>query len=82
MPQYMVVNRHPAEECEPMEAHLARLPTRLRGKDLLCTCPYGVHGFFMVLEGETGEDVIRGLPSEWRKGSQAFQIEIFPLEPQ
>lgn len=81
MPQYIVINRHRAEECDPMEVVLQHLPEHLRGKDLLCTCPYGVHGYYMVLEGETGEEVILGLPPELQKGSQALQIEIFPLEP-
>lgn len=79
MQKYLVVNFHPAEDCVPMEAGLDHLPTHLEGKDFLCTCPEGPHAFYMVVEGDTAEDVIVGLPSEWRPGSNAYPVEIFPL---
>ena len=79
MASYIVVNNHAPEECEPMEAAIARLPEHLRGRTFICTCPEGPHGFYLLVEGETAEGVIRGLPPEWRKGSTAYPAEVFSL---
>ena len=64
-----------------MEAGLEHLPSHLVGREFICTCPEGPHGFYMVLEGETAEEVIRGLPPEWRPGTDAYPAEIFDLSP-
>jgi hypothetical protein len=79
MGSYIVVNSHAPEDCEPMEAPMSRLPAHLKDKDFICTCPEGPHAFYLLLEGETAEQVIEGLPQEWRKGSTAYPAEIIPL---
>lgn len=79
MQRYIVVNNHAPEECEPMEAGLHRVPARLEGADFYCTCLEGPHAFYLVVEGETAEEVISGLPPEWRRGSEAYPVEVFPL---
>jgi hypothetical protein len=33
----------------------------------------------MVLEGDSSESVIAGLPVEWRPGARAIPLEIFKL---
>ena len=81
MQRYLVVNSHTAEECEPMETAMYHLPAHLEGKDFLCTCPEGPHAFYMVVEGDTAEEVIAGLPPEWRRGTMAYPVEIFQLAP-
>jgi hypothetical protein len=79
MGSYIVVNSHTPEECEPMEVVIDHLPVHLRGQDFICTCAEGPHGFYMLVEGQTAEQVIQGLPSVWRKGSAAYPVEIFHL---
>ncbi len=81
MPEYMLVNVHPPEECDLMEVGLTRLPEHLLGRYFMCTCPYGQHGFYLLVEGDTTEQVIERLPREWRKGTRALPVEGFPLEP-
>ena len=77
--KYMVVNRHAPEECGPMESALTHLPDHLRGQELFCPCPYGEHGYYMLLEGDSSEAVIGGLPKEMQKGTRAVPIEILTL---
>lgn len=77
--QYMVTHRHPPEECETQDSDIEELPAHLKGKDFYCSCPYGEHGFVMFIEGETAEEVIRGLPAAWRKGTRAVGVEVFKL---
>lgn len=79
MQKYIVVNRHAPEECEPMEAGLRHVPPQLNGADFYCTCPEGPHAFYLIVRGETAESVIGGLPQEWRRGSEAYPVEVFPL---
>jgi hypothetical protein len=79
MQRYFVINSHSAEECEPMEVAMDRLPAHLEGQEFICTCPEGPHAFYMILEGDTAEEVIAGLPREWRAGTEAYPVEIFRL---
>lgn len=76
---YIVINKHAPEECEPMDAGLDHLPEHLKGKAFYCTCPGGEHGFYMILEGESSEAVVQGLPPEWRPGTRALPLETFRL---
>jgi hypothetical protein len=76
----MVINEHAPAECEPMEAGLDHLPAHLKGKDFYCTCPFGRHGFYMILEGESSEQVVQGLPTELLLGNtRVGQLEVFRL---
>lgn len=80
MATYLIINEHRAEECEPMEAGMDRLPEHLKGKNFYCTCPYGKHGFYMILDGESSEQVVAGLPPELLISStRAEQVEVFKL---
>jgi hypothetical protein len=80
MPQtYIVINKHTPEECEAMDAGMTHLPERMNGKDFICTCPYGEHGFYMLLEGDSIEELIGALPSELRRGTRALAVEIMRL---
>jgi hypothetical protein len=76
---YLVINRHEPDQCGPMDAGINRIGDHLKGKDFHCTCPFGEHGFYMILEGESAEDVVNGLPPEWRPGTRAIGIETFKL---
>jgi hypothetical protein len=80
MTRYIVVNEHTPEQCGPMERDMDKIPDRLRGLDFLCTCPGGVHGYYMVMEGDSAEDVLKALPESLRLGAtRAQSLEIFKL---
>lgn len=76
---YLVVNHHKPEECEALEPGFSRLPEHLIGKDFYCPCPYGEHSFYMIVEGDSSEEVIHGLPQEFQPGTRAVPVEIFRL---
>lgn len=76
---YMVLNRHEAEACEPMEAALNYIPEHLRGREFYCSWPYGEHGFMMLIEGDSAEEVVSGLPRELRAGTRAVALELLRL---
>ena len=80
MATYLVINEHAPEGCEPMEGGLDHIPEHLKGKDFYCTCPFGKHGFYMILEGDSSDQVVQGLPSELLIGStRVEQLEVFRL---
>lgn len=58
---------------------MPHLPDRMKGRDFICTCPYGEHGFYMILEGESSEELIGALPTELRPGTRALGVEIMTL---
>jgi hypothetical protein len=78
--KYMLINKHTPEQCSAMDAGMAHIPDRMKGKDFLCSCPFGEHGFWMILEGESSEEVMNeGLPPELRPGTRAIAIEVMKI---
>jgi hypothetical protein len=76
---YIVINRHAPEDCEPMDAGIEKIGPHLKGRYFFCTCTFGEHAFYMILEGNSSESVISGLPPEWRPWTRAVPLEIFKL---
>jgi len=81
MTLYMVINSHTPEECEPMEADVGTIPAALKGKDFYCTCPFGEHGYYVFLEGDSTEEVLGLLPPSLRNGgrTRAVPYEVWQL---
>lgn len=77
---YMIVNEHSPEDCGPMEAGIPKVPTRWKGTEFYCTCPAGTHGYFMIVEATSTEEVMQLLPAEFKAGStKALPLEVFQL---
>jgi hypothetical protein len=77
MGKYIVVNAHRPEECEAMEADVAKIGPELKNTDFLCTCPAGEHGYYMIVEGETAEQVLGYFPPSLKLGkTRAVPLEV------
>jgi hypothetical protein len=77
---FIIVNEHSAEDCEPMEAGIPKVPEQWRGTNFYCTCPGGVHGYFMMVEANSAEEVMQLLPVEFQAGNtRALALEVFQL---
>lgn len=79
MGQFLVINHHTPEECEAISPGIERPPARLKGTKFYCPCPYGEHSFYMVLEGNSAENILESLPPSFRPGTRAVGLEIFDL---
>jgi len=76
----MIVNEHSPEDCEAMDAGIPLFPDHWKGTSFYCTCPGGVHGYFMVVAADSAEQVMRLLPAQFRAGStRALALEVFHL---
>ena len=77
MGRYIVLNTHSAEECEPMEADIGKVGPEIRGKDWMCTCPSGEHAYYIVMEGDSAEQVLSFFPPSLKLGkTRAVPLEI------
>ena len=77
---YIIVNEHDPEDCEAMDAGIPKFPEQWRGTSFYCTCPGGTHGYFMIVEANSTEEVMQLLPAEFQAGStKALPLEIFQL---
>jgi hypothetical protein len=77
---YLIVNNHEAEQCEAMEADMDRLPEQLKGKEFFCTCPHGVHGYYLFVDAESSDQAIDVLPPSFRLGdTRAQALEVIHL---
>lgn len=80
MGRYIVLNIHAPHECEAMEVDADKIGPELKGQDFLCTCPAGEHGYFMILEGQTAEQVLGYFPQSLKIGkTRAVPIETMRL---
>jgi len=80
MGRYLVLNTHAPEECEAMEADMEILGPELKGRDFLCTCPAGEHAFYMILEGDTAEQVLGYFPPSLTLGkTRAVPLDVMRL---
>jgi hypothetical protein len=81
MARYMVINSHSPEECEEMEGDADKLPAVLKGKDFYCTCPFGEHGYYMFLEGDSSQEVLALMPQSFLAGgtTRAVAYEVWKL---
>lgn len=77
MQPFLVINHHEPQECEAVGVEGA--PPRLKGTKFYCPCPFGEHAFYMIVEGDTAEEIIQGLPPSMRRGTRAVAIEIMEL---
>jgi hypothetical protein len=62
-----------------MEAGLDRLPEHLKGKDFNCTCPFGKHGFYMILRETPRISSRRGRAQ--RVGDRVAHVALALREP-
>jgi len=80
MGRYLVINSHTPQECEEQEADIDKIGPELKGVDLLCTCPGGEHVYYMILEGDTAEQVLGYFPPSFKLGKmRALPLEIMRL---
>jgi hypothetical protein len=77
MAHFIITCEHEASECAAMEEELQHLgPAEvIRGKDFHCSCPYGHHGGWVAVEGDSAEGILASLPPIFRSHASAYQIE-------
>jgi hypothetical protein len=73
MTNYILHNRHTAEECEGIFVEGAeRLwPARTRGTIAYCACPSGEHWAVLSVEAESPEEALSLLGPRFRAGTTA-----------
>jgi hypothetical protein len=77
MANFMLICEHPAEDCEPISREQQDLgtPVAIKDRDFFCSCPYGVHNGWVVVEGDDSESILASLPPLFRSHAQVLQIE-------
>ncbi|HEY7268757.1 MAG TPA: hypothetical protein VH951_02910 [Dehalococcoidia bacterium] len=77
MATFMLTCDHKAEECDAMSEEQERLgtPDVLKGREFFCSCPYGHHGGWARVEGDSGEAILSSLPPIFRSHAKAYEVE-------
>jgi hypothetical protein len=77
MGRYIVLNTQSPEECEPMEADIGKVGPEIKGRDWMCTCPSGEHAYYIVMDGDSAEQVLSFFPPSLKIGkTRAVPLEI------
>jgi hypothetical protein len=69
---------HTDEECEAMSRELESLgvPDVLKGTDFACSCPFGVHGGWGIVDAPDEEAAVAGFGPVNRAHLKAHLVEI------
>jgi hypothetical protein len=78
MATYMLICEHPAEDCERISKEQQDLgtPMVMKDRDFFCSCPYGVHNGWVVVEGDNSDSILTSLPPLLRSHAKVLEIEI------
>ena len=77
MENFIITCEHRAEECEEMDREMQDVGVAevMKGKDFFCSCPYGHHGGWVAVEGESAEAILASLPPIFRSHATVHKIE-------
>lgn len=69
---------HSQAECEEMSRELEELgvPEVLKGTEFACSCPFGVHGGWGVVEAPDEKAALAGFGPANRAHLKAFAVEV------
>jgi hypothetical protein len=77
----MITSDHTADECKDIEDELDKvgIAEAIKGYDFHCSCPYGHHGGWVVVEADTAEAVRVTFPPVFASHADVYQIETQPF---
>lgn len=78
MAQFIITCEHRAEECQELDQEMQTLGVAevIKGKDFFCSCPYGYHGGWVTVEGDSSEAILQALPPVFRAHANVYQVEV------
>jgi hypothetical protein len=81
MTKFIITCEHTAEECEEIDREMQAVGVAevMKGRDFFCSCPYGHHGGWVEVEGDSAEAIHASLPPVFRSHSRVFQVEAVRL---
>ena len=82
MAHFLIHNRHEPEECQVLYDEyqaMGGLPAPFKGHEYFCTCPVGDHGAYVIVDGDSADQVLAMLPPKYRAGSRVISGDILQL---
>jgi hypothetical protein len=77
MSKFIITCEHTAEECAEMDREMQTVGVAdvMKGKDFYCSCPYGYHGGWVTVEGESAEAIAAALPPVFGSHAKIHEVE-------
>jgi hypothetical protein len=74
---FIITCEHKAQECAEMDREMQEVgvANAIKGKDFFCSCPYGHHGGWVAVEGESAEAILVSLPPVFRSHANVYEVE-------
>ena len=81
MAKFMLVCEHEAKDCEAISQELNDLgvPAIYQGVEASCSCPFGVHGGWAIVDADGESDALASLGPINRSHTKAYQVELVQL---
>jgi len=79
MATFIISCEHTETECRDLDREMQAVGVAdvIKGRDFFCSCPFGHHGGWVAVEGESADAVRRSLPPVF--GSHASIYEVEPV---
>jgi hypothetical protein len=77
MARFIITCNHTAEECADLDREMATVGIAeiIKGHDFFCSCPYGYHGGWVDVEGESAEAIHASLPPVFGSHAKVYEVE-------
>jgi hypothetical protein len=77
MAKFIITCEHTEEECAEIDRELQSVGVAevMKGRDFFCSCPYGHHGGWVEVEGETEEAIHSSLPPVFGSHANVYKVE-------
>ena len=77
MTQFIITCEHAAEECEELDRELRAVGVAevMKERDFFCSCPFGHHGGWVAVEGESAATIHASLPPVFRSHAKVYEVE-------
>ena len=78
MSHFILTCEHEAGECYVLSQEIESLgaPAAIEGRSFFCSCPFGHHGGWVAVEGESPEAILDSLGPQFRSHAQLYEVEL------
>ena len=77
MAQFIITCEHDAGECADLDCEMQDVGVAevIKGRDFFCSCPYGYHGGWVAVEGQSADGILASLPPVFRSHAKVYEVE-------
>jgi hypothetical protein len=75
--KFIITCEHTEAECAELDREMQAVGVAdvIKGRDFFCSCPYGHHGGWVEVEGESAKAIQASLPPIFGSHAKVYEVE-------